>query len=210
MRFVERVVGERKDCVPQHFYGTGRESVGLHTVGEALVLLVENIALLLAHCLAQNVCSRQRIARHALRDSHDLFLIDNQAVGFGQDVGKWLGQFRVDRLDRLPPVLAVGVIVVRVDSHRPRSVQRQHGDDVLETSGLHAAKEIAHRGTVELKHSEGVAAGQQLVSGWIIECQCLQYYLDAPVRFDVLQRVADDREVAQAEEVHLQQPDGLT
>ena len=49
VRFVERVVGERKDCVPQHFYGTGRESVGLHTVGEALVLLVENIALLLAH-----------------------------------------------------------------------------------------------------------------------------------------------------------------
>ena len=116
----------------------------------------------------------------------------------------------MDRLDRLPPVLAVGVIVVRVDSHRPRSVQRQHGDDVLETSGLHAAKEIAHRGAVELKHSEGVAAGQQLVSGWIIECECLQYYLDAPVRFDVLQRVADDREVAQAEEVHLQQPDGLT
>ena len=115
----------------------------------------------------------------------------------------------MDRLDRLPVVLAVGVVVVGVHAHRSRPVQRQHGDDVVELGGLHAAQQIAHRPAVELEHAQGVAAAQQLVGELVVERHRFQVEVNSPVGLDVFQRVADDRQVAQAQEVHLQQADGL-
>ncbi len=115
----------------------------------------------------------------------------------------------MDRLDRLAAVLPVGVVVVGVHAHRPRPVQRQHCDDVVELGGLHAAQQIAHRPAVELEHTQGVAAAQQLVGGPVVQRHRFQVEVNSPVGFDVLQRVANDRQVAQAQEVHLQQTDGL-
>ncbi len=115
----------------------------------------------------------------------------------------------MDRPDGLAAVLAVGVVVVGVHAHRAGAVQREHRDDVLEAGGLHAAQQIAHRSAVELEHPERVAAGEQFVGRRIVERQRLQHQVDSAVGLDVLQRVADDRQVAQPEEVHLQQADGL-
>ncbi len=140
---VERVVGERQHRVPQRLDRSGREPVVLHAFGEALVLLVEHLTLLLAHRLSQNVCSGERVAGDLLRDAHDLLLVDDQAVGLGKDLRERLGQFRVDRLDRLPVVLAVGVVVVGVHAHRARPVQRDDRDDVLEAGRL--AGDVADR-----------------------------------------------------------------
>ena len=122
VRLVEGVVGEGKDGVPQHFDRPGRESVGLHALGEALVLLVEHLALLLAHRLAQDVGSGQRVTGHLLRDAHDLFLVDDQAIGLGEDLLERLGELGVNRLDRLTAVLAVGVVVMGVHPHWTRPV----------------------------------------------------------------------------------------
>ena len=107
--------------------------------------------------------------RHQLRDAHDLFLIDDQAIGLGKDIGQRLGQFRVDRRDGLAAVLAVGVVVVGVHAHRAGPVQREHRDDVLEAGGLHPPKQIAHRTAVELEYAEGVAAGEQFVGRRIVQ-----------------------------------------
>ena len=86
VRLVERVVGERLDRVPQRLDGAVRKPVDAHAFCEALVLLVEDFALLLAHGLAQNVGSCQRVSGNLLRDAHDLFLVDDQAVGLGEDL----------------------------------------------------------------------------------------------------------------------------
>ena len=56
---------------------------------------------------------------------------------------------------------------------------------------------------------ERVAAGEQLVGGLVVQRQAQQVELAAVVELDVLDRVVDDRQVAQAEEVHLQQPERL-
>ena len=56
---------------------------------------------------------------------------------------------------------------------------------------------------------ERVAAGQQLVGRLVVELDVLDDELRLAVELDVLQRVVDDREVAQAEEVHLEQPERL-
>ena len=185
------------------------EAVGLHALGEALELLLQHLALLLAHGFSQNVCSGERVAGHLLRDAHDLLLVDDQAVGLGEDLPQRLFELGVDRLDGLATVLAVGVVVVGVHAHRAGPVQRDDRDDVLEPGGLHAAQQVAHRPTVELEHAERVAAAEQLVGGRIVERDRVEVEVDAPVGLDVLECVADDRQVPQPEEVHLQQADGL-
>ena len=119
------------------------------------------------------------------------------------------GQLRVDRGDLLQPVLAQRVVVVRVRAHRPRPVEREHRGDVLEVVRAHQLQQRAHRPAVELEHPERVAAGQQLVRVRVVQLQVLQVQVEAPVPLDVLQGVGDDRQVAQAQEVHLDQPQAL-
>src|ERR687893_93968 len=67
-------------------------------------------------------------------------------------IARRLGQLRVDGRDLLPPVLAVGVVVVRVRAHRAGPVERADRGDVVELGGGHAAQQVAHRPTVQLEH----------------------------------------------------------
>ena len=139
MRLVEGVVRERQQDLPQRLDRGIRVAVGVHAGLEALVLLVELGLLLLAHRAAQDVGLAEAEAGDALRDRHDLLLVDDQAVAGVEDVGERLGELRVDRRDLLLPVLAQRVVDVRVRAHRARPVQRDDGRDVLEVVGLHAA-----------------------------------------------------------------------
>ena len=174
VRAVERVVGERQQDVPQRLDRRGRVAVVLHALGETLVLLVEDLLLLLAHGAAQQVGLAQRVAREHLGDRHDLFLVDDQAVGLAEDLLEGLGELRVDRRDLLAAVLAVGVVVVGVGAHRTGPVERADGRDVVELGGGHAAQQVAHRPAVELEHPERLAAGQQLVGGLVVEPEVVE------------------------------------
>ncbi len=63
---------------------------------------------------------------------------------------------------------------------------------------------------VELEDAEGVAAGQQLVGRLVSSSvEVLEDDRLAAVGLDVAQAVVEDGEVAQAEEVHLEQAEGL-
>ena len=174
VRAVERVVGERQQDVPERLDRGGRVAVVLHALGETLVLLVEDLLLLLAHGATQQVGLAERVAGEHLGDRHDLFLVDDQAVGLAEDLLERLVQLRVDRRDLLAAVLAVGVVVVGVGAHRTGPVQRADGGDVVELGGGHAAQEVAHRPAVELEHPERLAAGQQLVGGLVVEPEVVE------------------------------------
>lgn len=115
----------------------------------------------------------------------------------------------MDRLDLLPVVLAVGVVVVRVHAHRAGAVERADRDDVVEHRGLHAAQQVAHGPAVQLEHAERVAAGEELVGFLVLDAQGVEVDVDPAVGLDVVDRVTDDRQVPQAQEVHLQQADGF-
>ena len=209
MRLVERVRGERFDGVPELLDRLVRVSVGPHTRLEVHELLGEHLGLLLAHGLPESVGLTGGVVRQFLGDTHDLLLVHDQTVGVLQDLPERLLQLGVDRGDRLTAVLPVRVVPVRVHSHRPRTVERESGDDVVEAGGLHPFQQLTHATGVELEHPEGVATGEQLVGLLIVRGQCLEVDVDPPVGLDVLDAVADDGEVAQTQEVHLQQPDGL-
>ena len=115
----------------------------------------------------------------------------------------------MDGDDRLAAVLAVGVVVVRVRAHRARAVQGEDGGDVLEVVRLHRAQQRAHRTAVQLEHPEGVAAGQQLVGRPVVERELLEDEGRTAVDRDVLEAVVEHGEVAQAQEVHLEQAERL-
>ena len=55
----------------------------------------------------------RRVAGQLLRDRHDLLLVHDQPVGLAEDLASG-SQLRVDRLDRLRPVLAQRVVGVGV------------------------------------------------------------------------------------------------
>ena len=209
MRPVEGVIRERDEDVPDSLDCALGVAVGPHPGRERLELGVQDLLLLLAHGLAQQVRLAHRVPGQLLRDEQHLLLIDDQAVGVVQDVGQRLGQLRVDRHDRLAPGLAVRVVVVRVGAHRARPVQRVDGGDVLEPVRPHRPQQRPHRAALELEHPERVAAGEQVIGGLVVERQGLQVDRDALVRLDAGQRVVQDRQVAQAEEVHLEQPEVL-
>ncbi len=113
----------------------------------------------------------------------------------------------MDRHNLRPAGLPVGVD--RGAGHRARPVQRDHRGDVAELVGPHGPQQPAHRTAVELEHAQRVAAGQQVVGRLVVEAERFQIDLDAPVVLDAPDRVVDHGEVAQPEEVHLQQADVL-
>ena len=140
-----------------------------HALREALELLVELGLLLLAHRPAQQVRGAEGVPGHLLRDGHDLLLVHDQAVRLAEDLRERLGQFGVDRHDRLAVVLPVGVLVVRVHPHRAGPVQGDDGGDVFEVVRSHLPQQRAQRPAVELEDTERVAAGEQVVGGLVVE-----------------------------------------
>ncbi len=115
----------------------------------------------------------------------------------------------MDRLHRLAAGLAPCVLVVRVGAHRAGAVERADRGDVLEGVGAHAAQQGAHRAAVELEDAEGVAALEQVVGRRVGELELLEDHRLAAVGLDVLQGVVEDREVAQPQEVHLDEAEVL-
>ncbi len=209
MRLVERVAGEGQHGVPQRLDGRLGEVVVQHALSEPGVCLLQLGELLLAHGATQQVGLAEGVAGHLLRQLHDLLLVNHQAVRLAENHLERLFELRVNRLDLLPTVLAVGVIVVRVHAHRTRPVQGQDGDDVLEAGGLHTAEQIAHGAAVELEDAESVSARKQVEGRRVVERECVEVDVDAAVGLDVVDGVADDGEVSQTQEVHLEQADGL-
>ncbi|MDF9803148.1 hypothetical protein M2436_001695 [Streptomyces sp. HB372] len=91
----------------------------------------------------------------------------------------------------------------------PRPVEGRDGGDVLEVVGLHLAQQGAHRPAVELEDAERVAAAEQFVRLGVVQREGEHLQVDALVGLHHLDGVVHDRQVAQAEEVHLQQAERL-
>ena len=202
---VERVVGERYERLPElrdRFIG---EAIGLHSVAERDVLLVEDLLLLLTHRASEQVGGAEAVPGELLGDRHDLFLINDQPVRITEYFRESFLKLWVNRDDLLAAVLSVGVVVVRVDAHGTGSIQGDNCRDVVEACRRHRTQQRPHRTTVELENAEGVPAAQQLVRRFVVEFEILRNDLDAGIRFDCVHTVVDHREVAKAKEVHLQQ-----
>ena len=121
-------------------------------------------------------------------------------------------ELRVERGQLLLAVLAQREVGVRVDAHRAGAVERERRRDVLEVVGLHQLEQGAHAAAVELEDAEGVAAGRA-GRRWRWSVMSLRQRVEvdvlAAVALHVGDGVVEDGQVAQPEEVHLDQAERL-
>ena len=120
---------------------------------------------LLAHGAAQQIGFAERIAGEILRDLHHLLLIDDDAVGLLQD--------RLEaRGGDIRALLAVLARAIGRDiRHRPRTVERDQRDNILEAVRPHVDQRAPHALTFHLEHADHVAARQHVVGLGVVERQ---------------------------------------
>ena len=153
----------------------------------------------LRHGAADHVRLTEREPGQLPEDLDDLLLIDDAAVGHGEDRlehGVLIGDaLRMRRAGEK----------ARDALHRARAVERDDGSDVLDAA---RAQTHAHGGdarALELKHADGAPGGEHIKRLLIVERDALDLKLRHAAAH-AARRVLEHGEVAQAEKVHFQQP----
>ena len=200
---VEAIAGELVDQVEQFVrLGLG-DAVHLGAaLDEDRALRVHLRLDLLAHRAAQQIGAAEREAGEDLRRLHHLFLVDEDAVGLGQD--RFEQVVRID--DRLGALLAAAE--ARDIVHRAGAVERDERDDVAEIGRAHRAQRAAHALRFELEHADRVALLEQFVDRLVVPQQGVEIDGDAALG-EQLHRLLEHRQGLEAEEVELHQPRAL-
>ncbi len=177
----------------------------LGALDELAALLGHDLRVLLAHGLSEDVSLAQREAAEFPCDTHHLFLVRNDAVGLAQDRLE-LRQFVLD-LDL--PALAGDEIIHHAAPQRAWSIQRVQRDQVFDGLRLRLPQNVPHPAALELEDAVGLRILKDLIGLRIVQRQRGDVEIDSRGAFDLLNGVEDERERAQAQEVHLQQTDAL-
>ena len=167
-----------------------------------LTVLGHLLGLFLAHRPAQQVGAAKRIAANNLRDLHDLFLIDDHAIGRRQAVF----QVRVEIIDLLLALFAQDKIIHHTRAQRTWPVQREHRDNVFETIWLQLGQELLHALRFKLEDGRGIGLFQDCVGRWIIKAQGVEVRGEGRIHLTaIFDGQIDNGEVAQTQEVKLHQ-----
>ena len=132
---------------------------------------------LLAHGAAEQVCFAEREAGQAVGDLHDLFLIEDDAVGFLENffqLREFVGDFGF-------AVFAIDEVVDHAALDGAGAVEGVEGGKVLDARGLIAAENVAHAVGFKLEDGGGVAAREEFVGGFVVEREIVDVELDAAI-----------------------------
>ena len=160
------------------------------TVNELFTHLFHDGRDLFAHGAAQVIGLGHGKSGQGDRDLHDLFLINDDPVGFFEDRLE-LGMVIFD-LDLA--AFAADEIIEHAAAHRTRTIQGQNGDDIFEFRRLGFFKKFAHPRAFQLEHAETVGLRQQGVGFGIVERDTADVNCNAVDLFDQFDRLADDRQ----------------
>ena len=117
--------------------------------------------------LPKQVGFAQRKAREPVGDLHYLFLINNYAESFFENVFQ-LGQIVSDFLFAL---LARNKIVNHAALNWAGAVERVERGQIFDARGIVAAKNVAHAVRFKLEDGGGVSAREKFVRGRVVERQ---------------------------------------
>ena len=205
VRFVKAVAGKFFHQIEDAFRLLLRNLVGSASRHELCALRGHLLFLFLAHRAAKNVRLAKRKTCQAIGDLHDLFLIQDDAVGFLENVLQ-LRKFVADLGFALLPVDEV-VDHAALDGTGPvQSVQR---GEVFDARGLVTAENVAHAVGLELEDGGRFGAGEEFISLCVIERKIVDISFHAAVLFDHADGIVKHREGREAEKIHFQQPDAL-
>ena len=112
-------------------------------------------------------------------------------------------------LHRLAALPAVDVRVDHVPLQRARPDDRDLDDDVREVARPHARQRLGLRAALHLEQADRVDLADEVVDRRIVERQRAELQVLAVARVDVRDRVLDERERPQAEQVHLDEAEVL-
>ena len=102
-------------------------------------------------------------------------------------------------------MLAIDEVVDHAALDGPGAIEGVERDQVLDAARLVPPQDIAHVGGLELEHAAGVALAEDLEGGGVLQRQIFQVEPDAVVLLDQSERVVDDGQRGESEEVHLQE-----
>ena len=205
MRFVEAVTGKLLDDVEdllRRFF----VDISLRTPFDELrALLLHDVRLLLAHGAPEKVGLAEGVPGEYGGALHHLLLVEDDAVGLAQHAFEQ----RMEILHRSASVLALNILVHHSAAEGAGTVHGEHGDKVLETVHLELLEQLAHSGRFKLEDSQSVGLLQHFVGLPVVERDALHVGERLPPQRDVLQRLFDDGERPESEEVHLDEAELL-
>ena len=160
--------------------------------------------LLLADGVAERVRLRAAEPAQGDRRGHDVLLVDEDPVGLLQVRLEQRVQVRHGLLAVLAPDVGRDVV------HRARAIEGDHGRQVVDRRRAQLADVATHAGRLELEDAGRLAAGQELEGLAIVERDRVEVDdADRGCRGHEVDRLAQDRQVGQAQEVELEQPQRL-
>ena len=201
VRLVEAVTGELLDHAEQFGRLRLAEAVLECPRQKLAAVLGDGLQFFLADRLDALIRLRQVDPAEPVQNPHDLFLVDHHAVGLVHD----RIDDRMNARQRLLAVLDLHVGHDHAPFERAGPVEGRRGDDVGELVGLHLGQQVAHPARLKLEDSFGFAPLKQCERGFVVERQLDRIDLNAAMLCHILHGLVEDREVAQTEEVHLQQ-----
>src|SRR5579863_9482741 len=197
----ERVVGKRLDYVEQRSTYGRPVTRRLATGYELFPFLGHYLADFFARRFTQGLGFDQAVAGKTLSNPEHRLLVDHQPVRIAQH----LRQVGVQVGDRLTPVLAVGVIVVHVRCHRAGPVERNKGRNVPQGCWQQGPDQGPEVGAFQLENTDRVTPLEQAERRRVVEVDVVYVGAVAGVQLDHVQGPLDHAQVAQPEEVHLEQ-----
>ena len=198
MALVEAVFGEAFEQVENRVRLIARDAVPHRAFDKDRALLLHLFSDFLAHRAAKKIGLAQCEAGKQLRRLHHLFLVDDDAEGFLQD-GL---EFWMDVIRLFDAVLAQ--TISRDIRHRAGPIKCHQRDDVLEPVRTHVEQRPPHALTFQLEDADRFRARQKFVGFPVVERNGRQIERDA-TRFQKIDRLAQNRERLQAEEVEFDQ-----
>ena len=114
-------------------------------------------------------------------------------------------QNRVFVLGLLTSVFDVDIVIDHATFQRSRPIQCRGGDDVGEMVRLHSQQQVANAARFQLENALGFATLQQRKGGLVVERELQRIDRFSGRLLDQLDRPAQDGQVPQSQEVHLQQ-----
>ena len=155
---------------------------------------------LFAHGTAEHIGAAQGVARQNLCGLHHLFLIDENAVSFGQNAFE-------QRVRIFNWHAAIFTIAKERDViHRARPIERDERNDVAKIGWADSCKRAAHPFRFQLEYAHRIALLEQRIHSRIIPAECIQIRPRGRTAFNQFQRTLNDRERFEAKKVKLHQP----
>ncbi len=210
VRFVKPVSGKFLYQIEDFHRQFAVDAVLFRPILKDRTLLGHLFWLFLTHSTTQHVRAAEGIAREYLGNLHNLFLIQDNAVGWLQHRFQAFVLPLHIRIGKLfAAVLTVDKVIYHPRLQRPRTEKCHQGDHVFEAVRLQAFDQIFHAAGFKLEYRRGFRTLQHVEAFLVIQrdrgdIDRLQA-LFGPARVDHLQRPVDDGERTQAEEVKLHQ-----